>query len=406
MGEETFSLTQVNEHSRGLLPSLSVPHGVTERKKDVWSSRSLNKSVTSSTSRIQDRLYQVQDEVRTTFDTLYSSRRDLLLPKVMEMERTDSVRDQLQALEGKVVLKLKTYNALHSKRKMKQELLSQFQQELTRLLNRENDLSSVQSKAQGIDQKFKKALELVEMEEDYTDVLEHMIGETANSKLRLQQPANRLRKDLQRAKIRNHDAEADYLRLSMESKSLNTALDRLQEEFNQRKAFHSAKIQDRLQFYRRRTEFMEFMSRQGDQKHIESMIKERENERKRLEHVLESAEAAEQLIESSKGQLDALQSYEKQTDKLSRAAHVSSIQQVIDYWTYLQSFTSDLQVKVDQGNTRVSSLRDEFTMLKKERMSVRLMSSGFDSGQYIRLQEIVQTKEDKVSAMQEKVRTT
>ena len=404
MGEETFSLTQVNEHSRLLLPSLTAPHNL-ERKKDtsfLSTSRYLNKS-SSSTARVQERLSQVREDVKASFDLLYTSRRDLLLSKVMEMERTSSVKDQLQALETQVVAQLKTYNALHSRRKKKQQLLRLLEQELTTLQNKESDTSPIQSTAAAISTKYSKALHLIESEEDYTDTLEHMIGETSKAIARLLQPVNRLRKDLQQAKIRLHDSEVDFLRVSMESKSMKNSLERQEEELKQRKEHHNARIQERLQFFRRREEFSEFISRQKEQKQIQTQIKALETETKMLESVQKSTEAAELLVESSMEQLESLQSYERQTDKLSRAARVSSIQQVIDYWAYLQSFHTELSAKVEAGDGRVTALRGELDRLKEERMSVKLLLGEQDQGQLGRLQEVLESKEERVVARQEKV---
>jgi hypothetical protein len=404
MGEETFSLTQVNEHSRLLLPSLTAPHNL-ERRKDtsfLSSSRYLNKS-NSSTARVQERLSQVREDVKASFDLLYTSRRDLLLSKVMEMERTASVKDQLQALETQVVAQLKTYNALHSRRKKKQQLLRLYEQELSILQNKETDTSPIQSTAATISTKYSKALHLIDNEEDYTDTLEHMMGETSKAIARLLQPVNRLRKDLQQAKIRHHDLEVDFLRVSMESKSMKSSLERKEEELKQRKAHHNARIQERLQFFRRREEFSEFMSRQKDQKQIQTKIKELEIETNLLESVQKSTEAAELLVESSMEQLESLQSYERQTDKLSRAARVSSIQQVIDYWDYLQSFSAELSAKVEVGDRRVSDMREELGRLKDERMSVKLLLGDQDQGQLSRLQEVLESKEERVVVRQEKV---
>lgn len=403
MGEETFSLTQVNEHSRLLLPSLTAPHSL-ERRKDsslLSSSRSMNKS-TTSTARVQERLSQVREDVKASFDLLYTSRRDLLLSKVMEMERTASVQDQLQALETQVVAQLKTYNALHSKRKKKQLLLRQYEQELVTLRSKETDTSPIQSTASSITKKYLQALSLREQEEDYTDILEHKIGETSKAIASLLQPVNRLRKELQQVKIRGHDVEVDFLRVSMESKSMKGSLERQEEELKQRKAHNDAKVQDRLLFFRRRAEFSEFMSRQRNQKAIETQIKALKTEAKYLENSKKTAEAAEFLIESSRGQLESLQSLERQTEKLSRAAHVSNIQQVVDYWAYLQAFSAELSAKVETGNSRVNGLRKELDILKEERMNTLLLGDP-DQGQLGRLMEALQGKEEHVEEMQTKV---
>jgi len=404
MGEETFSLTQVNEHSRLLLPSLTAPHSL-ERRKDsslLSSSRYMMNKSTSSTARVQERLTQVREDVKASFDLLYTSHRDLLLSRVMEMERTASVKDQLQALETQVVAQLKTYNALHSRRKGKQHLLRQYEQELATLRNKEADTSPIQSTASSITKKYFQALNLREQEEDYTDVLDHMIGETSKAIASLLHPVNRLRKELQQVKIRCHDVEVDFLRASMEAKSMKVGLERQGEELKQRKAHNSAKMQERLQFFRRKAEFSEFMTRQKDQKSIESQIKSLETEAKRLESVQKSAEAAESLIESSREQLESLQSLERHTEKLSRAAHVSSIPQVIDYWVYLQAFQAELAGKVETGDSRVNALKAELDILKGERMNTLLLGDP-DQGGLGRLMEVIQGKEEHVGEMQTKV---
>jgi hypothetical protein len=158
----------------------------------------------------------------------------------------------------------------------------------------------------------------------------------------------------------------------MESKSLWNSIKRKEEAFEHQKAHNQQRINDKVLHFRRRAEFVEFVTRQDEQKSIETQIQSNEKDEQRMEHAKATAEHIEHMIEDSKTQLDALHEYERHSEKLARAAHTGNMQQVIDYWEYLQRFESSLSRRAETCTARIAELREQFKTLNEERTNVRL----------------------------------
>ena len=380
MSEETFSLTQLASRSRFTLPSLNSPpysHRRSENSaepSETGTAPKLRKS-SSTFARVSDKLNSVQLEVKRSFETLYTTRRNKLLPKAMELERSDSVKDQFQALESHVVGLLKTYNELQNQRRAKEVLVSSLSKELENVLNRDPDLTPIKTTAEDVNRRYEIAFRRIEKEIDYTEILDHMIVDRGKAISTRVQPIYGLRKELQQLKLRFHESEVDYLRVLMESKSLWNSIKRKEEAFEHQKAHNQQRINDKVLHFRRRAEFVEFVTRQDEQKSIETQIQSNEKDEQRMEHAKATAEHIEHMIEDSKTQLDALHEYERHSEKLARAAHTGNMQQVIDYWEYLQRFESSLSKRAEICTARIAELREQFKTLNEERTNVRLSLS-------------------------------
>jgi len=400
MSDETFRLTQLADRSRFTLPSLNSPAFSLRRSEnsaepsEVGTSK-LRKS-SSTFARVSDKLGQVQLEVKRSFETLYTSRRNKLLPKAMELERSESVKDQLKALETHVVSLLKTYNELQNQRRAKEGLVSSLSKELENVLGREPDLTPVKSTALDVQRRYEIAMRQFERETDYEEMLDHMIVDRSKAISARVQPIYSLRKELQQLKLRFHESEVDYLRVSLDSRSQWNTIKRKEESLAQQKAHNKQRISDKMLHFRRRVEFVEFVTRQDGQKSLESQIQENEKDEGRMQRAKANAERIEHMLEDSKTQLDALHEYERHSEKLARAAHTGNIQQVIDYWAYLQDFESSLSKRAEACTSRISELRTQFKALSEERTSVRLSldsDSPVTETELRKLQAVLERKE-------------
>lgn len=412
MLEDTFGLTQINERSRFMLPSLPSQQSFSLQK-----SLSQNRLSDSSTPRVQkssstmlkvsDKLRDVQVDVKRSFDALYTTRRAQLLPKAMELERSDSVQDQMRTLENHVVALLKAYNELMNKRRSREALLETLRKELDRIANRDPDLTPAKTAAEDVKRRYEFALRQIDHETDYTEILDHMITDMQKNINKKAQPIYSLRRDLQQMKLRFHESEVDFLRVSLESRSLWNQIKRTEEEVRQQVEHHGHRMQEKVTHYRRRVEFVEFVQRQGDQKELEEQIRENERDTRRMEASKRLTERVEQMLESSKSHLEALQLYEKNSEVLSRAAHTGSIQQVIEYWQYLQDFRESLNARVEAGAERVEQLRTDVRFLTEERTSVRLDLSSdvtISPDELSDLRSLLDAKEKEVSKLMNKLR--
>ena len=352
--------------------------------------------------KVQEKLVKVQEEVRSSFNLLYTSDRSQLLPKAMELERCESVKDQLRALETRAATLLKAYNSLQNKRREKDLLLAHLLHEQESIRPPYLTEEQASTATAEIDRKYAETLSLIDRETDYTSVLDHMIAENAKAITRKVQPIYHLRKELQQVKIRFHENEVDCLRISLDQKSIKNSIRRSEELLDTQKSHHGHKVEEKMLEFRRRKEFEEFVERQKGQKQLEELITDNEVATRRMEEARRAVQSAEEFVAASKSRLEMLSEYERETEKLSKAAHTSSIQQVLEYWDYLQSFGSNLQLQVDTGTQRVSSLRDELAALRTERTSVRLElepAEALTRSQLTKLRALLELKEEKLEAM-------
>ena len=411
MTEETFRLTQIREKSRYALPALNSPISLTRHKsRDLPPSteHTTGKLYRSSSTfaRVSDKLSAVQQDVKRSFDNLYSTQRIKLLPKAMELERSDSVKDQLRSLETYVVSLLKSFNELQNQRRAKEVMLTNLSKELENVLDREPDLTPIKTTAEEVNRRYEFTQRQIEREEDYTEVLDHVILERSRSISSKVQPIYSLRRELQQFKLRFHESEVDYLRVSLEAKSTWNMIKRNEEALNQQKNHNGLRIQEKILHFRRRAEFVELVQRQDGQKALEAQIKDNERDTRRMEKAKSESEGIEQMLDASKTHLEALREYERQSDKLSRAAHTGSIQQVIDYWQYLQSFQVSLTGRVESGTARIAELREEFKTLCEERTTMRLSLGPIDSvspEELTKLREMLAFKEKEIADRMNKV---
>lgn len=359
LAEETFLLTQLSA------PSFS-------RQDSARQSSESLPSLKSPRTQVQDRLRDTQSLVKRSFDALYTTRRHQLLPKAMELERSASVQDQLRTLETHVVGKIKAYNALQSRRNSKEAMLGHLNRELEGLRSGVPDLSPATSAMEDVERKHQYAQRQFQRELDYTEVLEHKIVCLSRDIFKRQQPIYGLRKDLQQVKLRLHEGEADSLRISLESQSLWTTIHRKQEELHSQTDFHSHRLQDKVAYYRKRAEFVEFCERQQQQKELETLIHQREREMRQLTAAMAKSADLEEMAEASKAHLDKLHAYERQGETLARAASAGNLQAVLLYWHYLQDFAQLLQAIVLQNTSRIEDLRAKLLLLRTELVETTL----------------------------------
>ena len=411
MGDETFRLTQLGERSRFTLPSINSPSYSYRRSEysaepsEASTGSKLRKS-SSTFARVSDKLNTVQVDVKRSFDQLYTSRRNKLLPKAMELERSESVKDQLRALETHVVSLLKSYNELQNQRRAKEALLKSQKKELENVLGREPDLTPIKATAEDVERRYMLALHQIDRESDYSEMLDHMIVDRGKSISARVQPIYGLRKELQQLKIRFHENEVDYLRVALESQSMWNTIKKKEEELAQQKIRNEHRINEKIMYFRRRTEFVEFVSRQDGQKVLEAQISENQRDTQRMEAAKSKAENIEQMLEDSKTQIDALHELERHSEKLSRAAHTGSIQQVIDYWTYLQQSEDNMSKRAEACIARIGELKAQVKVLLEERTSVQLRLDagvGVSESELRKLQGVLEKKEKDLEERMAKV---
>lgn len=365
MLDDMFSLTQV--------PSRYQSFSLQDTPREV--TRSLP-SLKSPKSIVQNRLDKAQNSIKRNFDALYTVRREKLLPKAMEIERSSSVQDQLRTLETHVVAQTKVFNDLQNRRKAKETLLLHLQNELKGLLSNVPDLSPFYSSLEGVERQHQYAQHQLYKEFDYKEVLQHMLAMLSKELFQRQQPIYGLRKELQQLKIRLHEGETDALRVSLESQSLWTSIHRKKAELVTQTDFHQLKLQDKIAHFRKRAEFVEFYDRQVLQKDLESQINRNNREIRALYKEKWKAEKREERVGEFKKQQDALHEYERQAEVLIRAASTGNVQAVLTYWAYLQDYRDLLQTKVQQESSRSEELRQEVGLLRQELTETVL---GFNS---------------------------
>ena len=228
-------------------------------------------------------------------------------------------------------------------------------------------------KIRGLARAVQRAGERVDRENAETKQLLYMKAGRSDRVARVRERAEAIKREITRIDGELTENEQETYRAETELKSVLTASTGLLQQLIAQKAQHSLFLSEKALEYRSRREFRELFKRSRRQQSLLQQIRENDGEIRALQVGFQRENDTEGLLQAFKEAENQAKSHEMLFSRLGEAASAYEITDIVDYWKYLQTTKSRLEVTINDCSGKIISLKSELDSSKTEFFTVKLM---------------------------------
>ena len=335
---------------------------------------------------------------------LFGSEKHKFLQRMMKVERSAHVKQQVRALEGEVLRAQKTYNEVRTEREKREKLLKKLD-DTRAFLGIGDKAVQTTDHLLSLEEKLRKAKDQLERETAMTETLEHMIADRRKEMAIRVQPTVPMQQKLKSVMALNEGNLGNLTKAALEIETRRARIKTLQQHFIKQKNSHSGMLDALLEQYAYRREFEELSSEHRNQQHLRTRMFIKESSLKRLNFSLAVSTTHESKQREIAEQQAALDRMEVTIDTMTKAAKTDSPNGILEYWHFLKESEEYLKGTASALEDRISDVKQQVEDGKHDYQQEieALASHGMVPTTITSLEEKQRLASQTIEARQEKV---